>query len=513
MMSEADMRLMRGLMRILPLYAVLLVIPVLVAYANQSINATVRDFQSVHPDFEDSVSGVVNGLVGSTLPLDKKPVFVRAPGAGAITDASTFAQWYTDVAGINMITTLPLTLTETAPGSGIFEFNDQDFFPIDGSLFGNEGLSHNYHFTLELHTSFTYQSGQTFHFSGDDDLWVYINDQLVVDLGGVHGPVNALIDFYTLGLTPGNTYDFDLYFAERHTPSSVFQIQTSIVFNPNPPDIPPSISRMPEGKAPNLVVLVHGCCTDANGVKEWDDLGRLILEKIPNTDEWEVVVWDWTKCTPDPNVECTPKPTIWQVPPFKRAADIAYTYALSEGRELEVAISNYSYEYVHLIAHSARAKLIDEAALQIALNNIDQPFLHITFLDAYTRDDNDKINYGGLPVGYPRYVEHYVDRGLPYTNTCLLNAFNFDISKWSHFPWEGGELGHQWPRRWYEKSVTSTSPQFKYGYPLSLEGSGKDIDGLVNELAQYPAGQQCGLDTGLFNENPNPDCQPAACWE
>jgi hypothetical protein len=38
----------------------------------------------------------------------------------------------------------------------------------------------------------------------------------------------------TLGLIPGNTYDFDLYFAERHTTSSVFHIQTSIVFNPNP---------------------------------------------------------------------------------------------------------------------------------------------------------------------------------------------------------------------------------------------------------------------------------------
>jgi hypothetical protein len=279
------------------------------------------------------------------------------------------------------------------------------------------------------------------------------------------------------------------------------------------------LSTEPDGKAPHLIVLVHGCCTDANGVKEWDDLGRLIAGAIIRNQTpgpWEIVVWDWTKCTSDPNVECTPKPPIWDLPNFISQANIAHTHALFEGGELANIINQYPiYEYIHLIAHSAGAKLIDEAAFQIALNNTDQPFLHITFLDAYTRDDNDKINYGGLPIDYPHYVEHYVDKSpLDVADACLASAFNFDVAKWSHFPWEGGLLpGHQWPVNWYKKSITSTSPQFKYGYPLSLEGSGKNIDELVNELAQYPAGQQCGLDTGLFNENPNPDCQPAACWE
>jgi hypothetical protein len=146
---------MVGLTCFLPLCVVVLVLPVF-AYANQTINATVRDFQIVHPDFEGGFfSGLVTGLVDSTLPRDKKPVFVGVPGAGAVTDATSFAQWYNDVPGINRSTTLPLVLTETAPGSGILELNDSDFFPIDGVLFGNEGLSHNYHFTLELHTTFT----------------------------------------------------------------------------------------------------------------------------------------------------------------------------------------------------------------------------------------------------------------------------------------------------------------------------------------------------------------------
>jgi len=204
------------------------------AYADQTITTTIRDFQSTHSDFEDGVSGLVTGLVATTLPSDKKPVFVAAPGAGAITDASTFAQWYNDIPGINRDTMLPLVFTETSPGSGIFEYNNTSFFPIDDMLFGNEALPHNYHYTLELHTTFTYQPGQTFRFTGDDDLWVYINNQLVVDLGGVHGQESGSVDLDMLGLTPGDIYDFDLYFAERHTVTSVFNIQTSIVFNPNP---------------------------------------------------------------------------------------------------------------------------------------------------------------------------------------------------------------------------------------------------------------------------------------
>lgn len=184
----------------------------------------VRDFHIAHPDFEGAISGLATNLVSSTLPGDKQPVFTAAPDTGATTDASTFAEWYVDVPGVNLRTVIPTTLSETAPGSGVFEFNDSDFFPIDGQLFGNESLSHNYHFTLELRTTFTYQPGQLFNFTGDDDVWVYIEHRLVVDLGGVHGAVSAAIDLDSLGLIPGDTYDFDFYFAERHTTQSSFRI-------------------------------------------------------------------------------------------------------------------------------------------------------------------------------------------------------------------------------------------------------------------------------------------------
>jgi fibro-slime domain-containing protein len=197
-----------------------------------TLTGTVRDFHDSHPDFEYVISGLETGIVQSTLGLDGKPVYAKGDGSSSVstTGQENFDQWYNDVLGINLSTTIDLTLNETSPGSGIYAYSNSEFFPIDDMLFGNEGNPHNYHFTMEIHTQFTYQVGQKFHFIGDDDLWTFIDHELVMDLGGVHGAISGDVDLDTLGLTPGTTYDFDIFFAERHTVESNFHTETSIVF-------------------------------------------------------------------------------------------------------------------------------------------------------------------------------------------------------------------------------------------------------------------------------------------
>ena len=175
------------------------------------------------------------GLVEGTLGPEGKPRFAGPEGRGSITSTETFTQWFADVPDVNQARLLPLELRETAPGSGVFAFESTAFFPIDGELLGNQGRPHNYHFTLELHTTFTYRGGEVLQFTGDDDLWVFIDQRLVLDLGGIHSAETGAVDLDSLGLTVGQTYRLDLFFAERHTTESTFQLQTSIAVNPTPP--------------------------------------------------------------------------------------------------------------------------------------------------------------------------------------------------------------------------------------------------------------------------------------
>ncbi len=196
-----------------------------VTEAGITLTTTVRDFNASHPDFEGTL-GTDPGIVQSTLGADGKPVYAGLTGNPTTTGAANFNQWYNDVSGVNMSGTYDLTLDDI--GGGIYQFSDSTFFPIDNQLFGNEGRSHNYHFTLELHSEFTYQAGQTFTFTGDDDVFVFIDDQLVIDLGGVHPAQTASVNLDTLSLTAGENYSFDLFFAERHTTESNFLMQTSI---------------------------------------------------------------------------------------------------------------------------------------------------------------------------------------------------------------------------------------------------------------------------------------------
>ena len=91
---------------------------------------------------------------------------------------------------------------------------------------------HNFHFTTELHGSFVYRGGELFSFTGDDDVFVFVNNVLALDLGGVHGPESASIDFDamagTLGIATGNTYPIAVFHAERHTTESHFRMVTTI---------------------------------------------------------------------------------------------------------------------------------------------------------------------------------------------------------------------------------------------------------------------------------------------
>jgi fibro-slime domain-containing protein len=166
-------------------------------------------------------------LVGECVPWEISPITY------AIKSTTTFDQWYNTVASVNMEVPGELMLAETAPGSGVSVYDSSEFFPIDNKGFGNTaGKAHNYHFTTEIHVKFTYQPKQVFTFRGDDDLWIFVNGKLALDVGGQHQALKGVIDFdaqaATLGITAGSSYQMDIFHAERQTDESNFRIETNI---------------------------------------------------------------------------------------------------------------------------------------------------------------------------------------------------------------------------------------------------------------------------------------------
>ncbi len=248
-----------------------------------TLQGIVRDFkdrsaEGGHPDFQRQPSagfGHYVGMVADELDSQGKPVFastgfklsgnwrdaqnrnimrpkpyieprsgdqngsVSSSQGGALTNADNFSQWFRDVRGVNASTPLNITLNRSANGTYVFDDKSDPvfkslggFFPVNGELYGNYASTNkNFHFTFELQTEFLYKANQglTFTFIGDDDVWVFIDGKLVIDIGGVHSAVSQTIELDRLDwLEDGRSYTLSFFFAERHTTQSNFRIETTL---------------------------------------------------------------------------------------------------------------------------------------------------------------------------------------------------------------------------------------------------------------------------------------------
>ena len=247
--------------------------------------ATFRDFQpgrfsggivnpDGHPDFNYLV-GSDPGITETNLVPDGNgiPVYGNHPFGTTTTHSSTlFAQWWFYIPFLNIQVTRQMNWTLVAGSTDKYGYcvtqtgdpplgdYGTGFFPIDNDGFGNQGDGHNYFFTMSTYLEITYvPGGRQLNFSSQDDMWVFINGTLVVDLGGSHLRLSSTLDLdtvaATLGLVPYQTYPMAIFFANRESAlhaTSTFCAETILTFDtqcattaPPPTTTPPPTTSTP----------------------------------------------------------------------------------------------------------------------------------------------------------------------------------------------------------------------------------------------------------------------------
>jgi fibro-slime domain-containing protein len=245
-----------------------------------------RDFRSIDTnetepddfnwDFNNPGDGNGNiafDITADFLDDDGKPelsgenTYIANSNEGPPHSQATFSEWYRTSDTLRETGNLEIVGELVLPkiSDNVYAFSSADtapgFFPLDDPALapfawpaeptygettfvpGGASVEKNFGFTTEVHYFFVYQGDEVLTFSGDDDLWVFVDGFLCLDVGGLHPERPGIMSFdddpgtqdssakqrsivaaCEARLTAGNVYEVAIFHAERHTNASNFSL-------------------------------------------------------------------------------------------------------------------------------------------------------------------------------------------------------------------------------------------------------------------------------------------------
>lgn len=141
--------------------------------------------------------------------------------------------YYTTVFDTTLHPFLPTTGSTTFRQTNTPYFLDSGASERSAASFESQ-IGRDYNFSMEGHGQFVFNAEDNlyFTFEGDDDVYLFINNKMVMDIGAAHSITKSTFNLNDYikecGLKDGEMYDFDFYYMERHSYGSNIRIETNI---------------------------------------------------------------------------------------------------------------------------------------------------------------------------------------------------------------------------------------------------------------------------------------------
>lgn len=196
--------------------------------------------------------------------------------------------YYTTESDTTLHPFLPTTGSTTFRQTNTPYFLDSGASERSAASFESQ-IGRDYSYSMEGHGQFVFNAEDNlyFTFEGDDDVYLFINNKMVMDIGAAHSITKSTFNLNDYikecGLKDGEMYDFDFYYMERHSYGANIRIETNI-------DVTSKYIDTVKGATQNGTVVENGGLVDKT--KELDYYITLLnngyelpLKNVAFTDE------------------------------------------------------------------------------------------------------------------------------------------------------------------------------------------------------------------------------------